>query len=260
MVQQCVKIRFTHLVGWVLFHLVSACQGDETQTPAISEKEAVTIDTVLVDSTVEVKEELLSGLDLYLLDAGLVNVQDSADLLVDLKYSTTNNFMGIDLYGDLERCYLQPDVASGIRRSQDALQRIKPGYKLLIYDGVRPRRVQQMMWDTLDMPMYRKTRFVSNPALGSLHNFGAAVDITIADNVGNPLDMGAPYDDTSLVAWPIHELRFLQSGHLTDLQVNNRKLLRQVMMAGGFFNIQSEWWHFNACTREEAAVRYRIVE
>jgi D-alanyl-D-alanine dipeptidase len=204
--------------------------------------------------------ETISGMELYLMEHGLVNVQDSAAVLVELKYSTADNFMGFDLYGDLERCYLQPDVAGRIAICQRMLDTLKPGWKLLIYDGVRPRHVQQLMWDTLDMPLYRKTRYVSNPVGGSLHNFGAAVDITLADERGIAVDMGAPYDDTSLTAWPVHELRYLQQGLLTQQQVSNRQLLRRVMTAGRFFNIQSEWWHFNACRREEAEKLYKMVE
>ncbi len=205
--------------------------------------------------------ETLSGMELYLLEMGLVDVQTIAStVLVDLKYSTTDNFMGVDVYGDLYKCYLQADVAEKINKAQAYLDSLQSGTRLLIYDGVRPRSVQQLMWDTLDMPLHRKTRFVSNPQFGSLHNFGAAVDITLADDNGVALDMGAPYDDTSLVAWPIHEIRYLKSGLLTQEQVKNRQLLRRVMSYAGFFNIQSEWWHFNSCTREAALQKYKIVE
>ena len=116
------------------------------------------------------------------------------------------------------------------------------------------------MWDKLDMPASEKGKFVSNPALGSLHNFGAAVDLTIADSTGKPLDMGAGYDDPSLIAYPSQESYFLSTGELSEEQVGNRRLLRKVMGMAGFYNIQTEWWHFNSCNRDRAKEIYTIVE
>lgn len=235
------------------------CTEEKKQAPTQPKPQKV---EVIASDTSSIPEPVqLTELDLYLLDYGLVNVQDSApDIHVLLKYSTIDNFVGIDMYGGMRNCYLQPEVAGKVTKAQRKLKESNEELTLLIYDGVRPRSVQQMMWDTLKMPFERKTKFVSNPKYGSLHNFGAAVDITIATVDGTPLDMGAPYDDTSFVAWPVHELRYLKSGALSKEQVDNRKLLRAVMTHGGFFNIQSEWWHFNACTREVAERKWKIVE
>jgi len=239
--------------------VILGCEHEKSSSTQIPSPQK--IDDIKTDTTNIPEVEKLTDLDFYLLDQGLVNVQDSApDILVLLKYSTTDNFVGLDMYGGMRNCYLQPEVAGKLVKAQQKLKELNGALTLLVYDGVRPRSVQQMMWDTLKMPFERKIKFVSNPQFGSLHNFGAAVDITIANLEGSPLDMGAPYDDTSFVAWPIHELRYLQSGMLTQEQVDNRRLLRTVMTHGGFFNIQSEWWHFNACTREVAAARWKIVE
>lgn len=200
--------------------------------------------------------------DTYLQQQGLVDIQTvDSSILVNLKYSTTDNFMERDMYNCLENCYLQPDVAERLKLCQEYLKKKDSTLSLLIYDGVRPRSVQQYMWDLLDMPIHEKTKFVSNPKRGSLHNFGAAVDITIADAfTGEALDMGAKFDEIDTIAYPIWEKKLLEDSLLTQQQVDNRKLLRKVMRKGKFFNIQTEWWHFNACYRDSAYVKYHIVE
>ena len=198
----------------------------------------------------------------YLDGLGLVNVQDvDSSIVVDLKYATSDNFMNKDVYGCLRRCYLQPDVAQRIKDSQAFLKSIDSTLSLKIYDGLRPRSVQQIMWDMLDMPIEEKTKFVSNPQNGSLHNFGAAVDITLIDfATGKELDMGTPYDYIGINAWPTKEPMLLAQGVLSQEQVDNRKLLRKVMKHSSFINIQTEWWHFNRYNRAKAQELFEIVE
>jgi D-alanyl-D-alanine dipeptidase len=116
------------------------------------------------------------------------------------------------------------------------------------------------MWDTVDIPINERGKFVSNPKNGSLHNYGAAVDLTIAKLSGEELDMGTPYDDASKLSYPEMEAAYLQKGELTNEQIANRILLRAVLSKGGFWNIQTEWWHFNSCNREQAKEKYKIVE
>ena len=194
-------------------------------------------------------------------DAGLVNIKDvDTTIRVELKYSTTDNFLGIDVYGDLENCYLQPDVAEKLAFAQRFLKEKYPYYNLIVYDGVRPRRIQQLMWDTIRVEKWERPKYLSNPEYGSLHNFGAAVDISIVNEEGIPLDMGTPYDFFGELAYPELEEKMLAEGRLTQRQVLNRELLRNVMEKAGFFNIQTEWWHFNSCYRREAMVKYKIVE
>lgn len=193
---------------------------------------------------------------------GLVDVQSvNATIRIDLKYASDDNFMGKILYDKLRTVYVQQDVAERLSNCQKYLDSIRPGYALLVYDGVRPLETQQKMWDALDtLPVWERSRFVSNPANRSLHNFGAAVDLTIVDEVGTVLDMGAGYDDIRKIAYPSMEQHFLATGELTAKQVQNRQLLRRVMRQGGFTPIQSEWWHFNACTRATAKWKYSLLE
>ena len=160
--------------------------------------------------------------------------------------------METNVYGNLPRIYLQPEVAERLSTAQKALKKKDSTLTLLVYDGVRPVWVQQFMWDHLDMPLHEKTKFVSNPKNGSLHNYGCAVDLTLASLEGVPLDMGAGYDDVRKIAYPSMEAHFLETGELLQEQVDRRILLREVMKAGGFWNIQTEWWHFNAYNRAQA--------
>jgi D-alanyl-D-alanine dipeptidase len=93
-----------------------------------------------------------------------------------------------------------------------------------------------------------------------LHNLGCAVDLTICDAKGIPLDMGAGFDDIRLIAYPMHEAKFLADGSLTMQHVENRKLLRRVMRYAGFTGIPTEWWHFNAYSKKEALERFQVIE
>ncbi len=200
--------------------------------------------------------------DTYFKSEGLVNIQKvDSTLQVELKYSTEDNFMQRDMYGCLDSCYLQKDVAYKLKNAQKHLKSIDSNLSLLVYDGVRPRAIQQYMWDILDMPINEKVKFVSNPKRGSLHNFGAAVDITLYNlTTQKALDMGTPYDYIGVEAWPTKERLMLENGVLNEQQINNRKLLRKVMIKAKFFNIQTEWWHFNSCYRKKAYELYSIIE
>jgi len=204
----------------------------------------------------------VGDLEQSLIDAGLVDVEVIIPgVYVDLKYSTTDNFFGQDVYGDLTRCYLQPVVAEMLKKSHEKLQAEHPELTFLIYDGVRPQSVQQILWDNLDKPDSIKPLYVANPQIGGLHNFGVAVDLTLAyaDN-GEPLDMGTGYDYFGYPAYPDREKQMLNEGKITEEHIANREILRKVMKHGGFTGIGSEWWHFNAFSRKEAAEKFGMVK
>jgi L,D-peptidoglycan transpeptidase YkuD (ErfK/YbiS/YcfS/YnhG family) len=102
--------------------------------------------------------------------------------------------------------------------------------------------------------------YVAAPKKGSIHNFGAAVDVSIVDSAGLPLDMGTPFDYFGELAQPKYEERFLKEGKLTEEHLQNRKLLQEVMNEAGFRGIPDEWWHYNGFSLEEVKKRYSIVE
>ena len=195
-------------------------------------------------------------------EQGLVNIQEiDANLLVDLKYSTTDNFVGKDIYGCITNCYLQKKPAEMLSKANDLLQHINPNYRLLVYDGVRPLSIQKILWNSLTQysPKQRAT-YVANPDQGSIHNYGSAVDLTIATTDGLPLDMGTKYDFFGELAYPKKETHFLKIGKLTKQQIANRQLLRDVMKSAGYIPIEYEWWHFNAVSRRTAKATYKIIQ
>ncbi|MFY7668015.1 MAG: M15 family metallopeptidase [Crocinitomicaceae bacterium] len=195
------------------------------------------------------------------LGKNLIDIQElNPEILVDLKYATSDNFMKTKLYSRLNRAFLQKDVALRLSNCQDYLSRIKPGYRLLIYDAVRPVSVQQKMWYAMDsLPLIEREKYVSNPKNRSLHNFGVAVDLTVCDEKGIPLDMGTKYDDFREIAQPIKEAFFLKVGELSKAQIKNRILLRTVMQNNGFTKIPTEWWHFNGCSMKKALTMYQVL-
>lgn len=223
-----------------------------TQSSVVSVKDTV---PVLVP-------ELIDSISPKLIKAGLVNLKSINPLIrVELKYATEDNFMKRNVYGGFKEAYLQPKVAERLGKVQDYLSLNHPAYFLLIYDAVRPRFVQQIMWDLMDsIPVSDRIKFVSNPSSGSLHSYGCAVDVTLWKEGYGPIDMGANYDDMRKIAYPELESYFLSTGELTKEQYENRQLLRKAMKQGGFWVIPTEWWHFDAHTRIGAKRLFKVVE
>ncbi len=193
---------------------------------------------------------------------GLADVQKlDPTILVDLKYSTTDNFVGKDVYGALTRAYLQPMAARKLADASRYLQQKHPDFRLLVYDAARPRSAQWMLWNALpNLPERQRRTYVADPREGSIHSYGCAVDLTVATKDGKPLDMGTKYDLFGELAYPKTEARLLRAGKLTRQQIDNRRTLRTAMRQGGFLPIEYEWWHFNALSRRQAKAQFRIVE
>lgn len=192
---------------------------------------------------------------------GLLEVRANIpDVLVELKYATSDNFMGKDVYGCLKHAFLQPEVLAKLKRAQANLSKSHPGFHLLIYDAARPLSKQWELWNTLTKyPPSERQKYVANPQEHSIHNYGSAIDLTVADATGKPLDMGTPFDFFGELAYPSREKELLATGKLSQKAYQNRLILREAMVAAGFMRIEFEWWHFNAFSRKEAKRRYRVV-
>lgn len=212
----------------------------------------------------------------------LVDIRSvDSTIRVNLKYSTPDNFIGENVYGGLAVCYLRREAAEKLATAQRLLKEKRPGYSLLIYDALRPRRIQNRMWSIVKGTP--RQPYVANPKTGSVHNFGAAVDLTIVDDRGVELDMGTPFDYFGAKAQPRYEAMFLHPellkkttldtilrkqieddlkmrGALQQLQVENRRLMRGIMIKAGFRPIANEWWHFDAFPVDEVRKRFTIVE
>ncbi|MCU1349767.1 MAG: D-alanyl-D-alanine dipeptidase [Acidobacteria bacterium] len=149
---------------------------------------------------------------------------------LDVRYATSNNFMHETLY-PVARVFVRRPVAEALRGVQRELATEHLGLK--VFDGYRPYRVTERMWEPI-----RNPDFVADPAKGSRHNRGAAVDLTLVDDAGNELAMPTPYDDFT----PRARQDF---SDLAPAVVANRAKLRDVMTRHGFEPLESEWWHFD---------------
>jgi D-alanyl-D-alanine dipeptidase len=180
-------------------------------------------------------------------------------LVLDIRYATTDNFTGQKLY-PVARCLLRASVAAQLVAAQRWLDGHHPGAVLVLKDCYRPAHIQQRMWDAVRGT--KKALYVASPdkKIGSVHNYGAAVDVTLAEG-GRELDLGTPYDYFGTLAELRHEERYLALGKLSAAQLDRRHLLRAAMVeGGGFKTIISEWWHFDALQGVELARRYHKLD
>jgi len=246
--------------GLLYVFLAFACATPKSDQETFSHQQREVLFDPIGDANPD--STALPELEKKLISQGLVDIQQVIPgIKVELKYSTEDNFFGKDVYGDHVRCYLLPIVADRLAKAKEALQAEYPNYTLLVYDGVRPLSVQQILWDSLDKPDSIKPLYVSDPKIGGLHNFGVAVDLTIFDNQsGKPLDMGTGYDFFGYPAYPDRESQMLGEGKITKTQISNREILRKVMKGAGFTGIGSEWWHFNAFSRKEAGEKFALIQ
>ena len=157
----------------------------------------------------------------------------AVDLRLQPRYASTNNFLGVALYPEpLVR--LRRPVAEALVRVH---QRLKAeGYGLLVWDAYRPWAVTKVMWDAVPAKYHD---FVSDPAKGSRHNRGAAVDVTLCTlSLAAEVDMGGEYDEMT-------ERSYADYPGGTSLQRWHRALLRRAMEAEGFSVLPEEWWHYD---------------
>jgi D-alanyl-D-alanine dipeptidase len=151
----------------------------------------------------------------------------------DIRYATTNNFVGTAFYSQA-RAFLQRPAADALLQAHRWL--LPQGYGLLVHDAYRPWYVTRVFWDaTPDSLRW----LVANPANGSRHNRGAAVDLTLYDlATGQPVEMVGTYDEATARSRPDYP-----GG--TALQRWHRELLRTAMERNGFTVYAEEWWHFD---------------
>jgi D-alanyl-D-alanine dipeptidase len=152
---------------------------------------------------------------------------------LDIRYASTNNFMGTPMYSQA-RAFLQRPAAEAVVRAN---KRLKPqGYGLIVHDGYRPWYVTKMFWDATPAD---KHQFVADPAEGSHHNRGCAVDLSLYDlKTGREVEMPSGYDEMS-------ERAYADYPGGTAEQRRLRGILRAAMESEGFTVYPQEWWHFD---------------
>ncbi len=152
---------------------------------------------------------------------------------LEIRYATTNNLFGTVFYSEA-RAFMQRPAAEALVRVNRKLK--DKGYGLLVHDAYRPWYVTKVFWDATPDD---KKKFVADPAKGSRHNRGCAVDLSLYDlRTGKPVEMVSTYDETTDRAYPDYP-----GG--TSLQRWHRDLLRAAMEAEGFTVYEAEWWHFD---------------
>ncbi|HAX78257.1 MAG TPA: peptidase M15 [Cyanobacteria bacterium UBA11372] len=165
-------------------------------------------------------------------EAQLIDIPSvNPSIVLDIRYATQNNFTKRRLY-PVARCLLRATVARKLSLVQQDLE--KRGLGLKVYDCYRPLSVQRQMWRLFPNP-----RYVANPAIGSRHNRGAAVDVTLVDRNGDELEMPTEFDNFTVRAHVNYQGGSSQSRR-------NRQLLKNIMEKHGFISMPTEWWHFDA--------------
>jgi D-alanyl-D-alanine dipeptidase len=152
---------------------------------------------------------------------------------LDIRYATSRNFLSTPVYSSA-RAFLQRPAAEALLRAHREL--VKKGYGVLVFDGYRPWYVTKVFWDATPPD---KHEFVADPAEGSRHNRGCAVDLSLYDlKTGREVDMTGGYDEMSERSYPTY------TGGTAE-QRARRDLLRRAMEKQGFTVFASEWWHFD---------------
>lgn len=151
-------------------------------------------------------------------------------LVLDIRYATTNNFTKKQMY-ECGKCYLREPVAELLIQAHQEFK--KMGYRIKLFDCYRPRPIQYKLWEVVP-----DARYVARPWIGSVHNRGGAVDLTLIDSLGHELDMGTAYDF------------FGERSHqdyidLPEEVIRNRSILIEVLQKFQFSPIRTEWWHFD---------------
>lgn len=168
---------------------------------------------------------------LKLNDTTFVNIKKvSKNFVFDIKYATKDNFLKAKVY-DCAECVLRYKTIKALIVASDTLRKL--GYKIKFFDCYRPHDVQVKMWKIIP-----NAKYVANPAKGSIHNRGCAVDLTLITLKGKELDMGTKFDFFGEQAGQNYK-------NLSSNILKNRQLLKSIMKYANFEPIESEWWHYN---------------
>ncbi|HYE01370.1 MAG TPA: D-alanyl-D-alanine dipeptidase [Alphaproteobacteria bacterium] len=151
------------------------------------------------------------------------------DVTLDLRYATADNLTGRPIYRRAG-CLLRPEAAAALRRAVELAAGL--GLRLRVFDAFRPAEAQWKLWEIVPDP-----RFIADPRQGSSHGRGVAVDLTLEDAEGRPLDMGTGFDEMT-------ERSFHGRTDIPAAAQRHRALLLGVMTAAGWQHEPTEWWHY----------------
>lgn len=234
--------------------------------------------TLLIAQCVVAQEVYDNSFDALMREYSMVDIQKiEPSILVELKYSTTDNFVGEDMYGELDCAYFATEFADRVVAAQRELQRRNPGLTLLIYDAARPISIQRSMRRAVEGTELEA--FVADGSRGGRHNYGVAIDVTIATLDGHPLDMGCGFDDFTVAAsvketpdnsdsttrtpnvYKTYLQKLVNKGIISAQAADNRLLLIEVMHSAGLYPYRREWWHFEEIMpMSDVRNKYRLLD
>lgn len=165
-------------------------------------------------------------------DTAWVNIEDlNKEIVLDLRYATTNNFMELQIY-DCPKCLMRLATAKALLKAQAELKEQGLGFKM--FDCYRPQSAQYKLWKKVP-----DRRYVAPPSRGSMHSRGGALDLTLLNlETQEQLEMGTHYDYFGKEAYWVNQ-------DLPQEVLDNRQLLRTTLEKHGFKTVTTEWWHFN---------------
>lgn len=244
------SLRLFCQTSFVALILITGGCNLTSSDPSSAPLETTTADTI--KSVFSNHTSTDTPLEKRLREQGLVDIaQMDSSIAVRLVYATPYNFVGKRLYTGLNKAFILPQAAQMLLDAKQRLKALRPDLNLLVYDAARPLSVQQQMWDMVKGTEMRD--FVANPNNGpGMHNFGAAIDLTLMDCTGQPLPMGSGFDYFGDESRTTDEQTLVDEGRITPRELENRLLLRRVMTEAGFTTITEEWWHFNIMPTEKA--------
>jgi D-alanyl-D-alanine dipeptidase len=213
-------MRIKTLFGFLIFVLFFSCKPAEI---GINNSKSVLKNNYASGTSLTVYDKIN--------DTTFVNLKSfSANFDFDLKYATTDNFLKSKVY-ECAECYLRFKTVKKLIEANSEFQKL--GYSIKIFDCYRPLDVQKKMWEIVPNADY-----VADPKKGSIHNRGGAVDLTLIDKNGKELEMGTKFDFFGIEA--SHDYK-----KFSEEILNNRILLKKIMLENGFKSFDSEWWHYN---------------
>lgn len=167
----------------------------------------------------------------------LIDLSGTPGLRIALAYATPDNLSGRAVYRHGAHCALRPEAAECLQRAIRGAARA--GFTLQVFDAYRPEAAQRLFWSKLPDP-----RYIADPAVGSNHTRGVAIDLTLLDEAGKPLEMGTGFD---AMCDQSHQDR----DDISLAAQRNRAMLLGIMLHAGFTTILTEWWHFQLPNAEQ---------
>lgn len=239
-----------------------SCSGESNQTANLEP-----VDTLTTENTKVQAEEIAvpedseyTANELKILKQGLVDISKlDSTIAVHLVYATPYNFTGHQLYEGITHAFMLPVTAEMLIKANKLLKRERPDLSIIIYDAARPISVQKKMWNFVKGTYMHS--YVSDPSYGiGMHNFGAAVDVSLIDCTQTPIPMGGTYDYFGDESKIYMEQELLKKGRITQRELDYRLLLRKVMTKAGFHTFKNEWWHFDIMRPRNAKGKFKVIQ